>query len=589
MAIVKAVSVRISTDGAADAKLKIDSVSARADELGKLDPTIKVQVDTAAASVKLGILRAELRRTAAVAGFQGTPGGGGGGAAKGGFKLGGGFLGAIASGLSSILSLPWQASIPILAGIAAAILVIVSALGSMVSAVAAAGIGLAAFGAFAIPTFMKITGGIQAVSAAADKLNTDKLVKGITSAQLAADRLGQSKAWAAIPVALRPSVQAGLDLKGTFDKLVTAMRPQAVRIFGDALKVIGDILPQLLPIAKTAGKAIDGLLKGFDQFAKSAGFKSFMAQMQQLAGPAITAIGQGLGQVAVALGQFLQTAASPDGIIALKAAFWLLAGAVKLITVGMRVAQTEFKAFLDAGLWWGGVMIGVAKRVADAFLGAVGTIAGIASLIPGPWQKSMQKIAGAVGRAKTSADTFFADAGARLANLKSRIDSTQLVFHLQGNILDLQNKLATARHLLADKNLTATRRARIEANISQAMSQIAAIRVALNALNGSVATTYVKTVPIGGGAYLTHRASGGPASGWTMINESGPEIVDLPPGSYVHNAAASRQMIGQGGDTYNISVYASPLASPSDVGRQVVQALQAYNKSAGPIKLKIRS
>src|SRR5258706_5384818 len=390
----------------------------------------------------------------------------------------------------------------------------------MVSAIAAAGIGLGAFAVFAVPTFMKIGGGIQAVSAALDKLSTDKLVKGITSAQLAADRLGQSKAWAAIPVVLQPAVRAALALKDTFDKMVAAMRPQTVRIFGDALKVIGDILPQLLPIAKTAGKAIDGLLKGFDQFAKSAGFKSFMAQMQQLAGPAITAIGQGLGQVAVALGQFLQTAASPDGIIALKAAFWLLAGAVKLITVGMRVAQTEFKAFLDAGLWWGGVMIGVAKRVADAFLGAVGTIAGIASLIPGPWQKSMQKIAGAVGRAKISADNWFADAGARLANLKSRIDSTQLVFHLQGNIADLQNKLATANTALKNPNLTKTRRARGEAHISQGLSQIAAIRVAPKALTHNVYTTYVKTRPIGGGTYLTHRASGRAADGRTMINET---------------------------------------------------------------------
>src|SRR5258708_22638076 len=71
-----------------------------------------------------------------------------------------GFFGAIQKGLASILNLG-PAALPVLAAIAAAVLAIVDYLGAMISAIAAAGIGLGAFAVFAIPTFMKITGGIR--------------------------------------------------------------------------------------------------------------------------------------------------------------------------------------------------------------------------------------------------------------------------------------------------------------------------------------------------------------------------------------------------------------------------------------------
>ena len=60
------------------------------------------------------------------------------------------------------------------------------------------------------------------------------------------------------------------------------------------------------------------------------------------------------------------------------------------------------------------------------------------------------------------------------------------------------------------------------------------------------------------------RASGGPASGLTWIGERGPELVDMPPGSYVYNNARSMQMAGEsartvgtpagGGSTVNVYI-----------------------------------
>src|SRR5258708_4776187 len=77
----------------------------------------------------------------------------------------GGFFGAIQKGLAAILNLG-PSAVPILAAIAAAVLAIVQYLGDMISAIAAAGIGLGAFDFCASPTFIKIAGGVQAVAAA---------------------------------------------------------------------------------------------------------------------------------------------------------------------------------------------------------------------------------------------------------------------------------------------------------------------------------------------------------------------------------------------------------------------------------------
>lgn len=56
---------------------------------------------------------------------------------------------------------------------------------------------------------------------------------------------------------------------------------------------------------------------------------------------------------------------------------------------------------------------------------------------------------------------------------------------------------------------------------------------------------------------ITEQAVGGPASGLTLINENGPELVSLPNGSYVHNAPATKAILDEirsasgGGSTQN--------------------------------------
>jgi len=75
----------------------------------------------------------------------------------------------------------------------------------------------------------------------------------------------------------------------------------------------------------------------------------------------------------------------------------------------------------------------------------------------------------------------------------------------------------------------------------------------------------------------TFMAKGGIVTGPTnaIIGEAGPEAV-IP---------LSR--LNTGGNTYQITVNASPLSSPADVGSAVVDALKAYERRNGSLPLKV--
>jgi hypothetical protein len=54
---------------------------------------------------------------------------------------------------------------------------------------------------------------------------------------------------------------------------------------------------------------------------------------------------------------------------------------------------------------------------------------------------------------------------------------------------------------------------------------------------------------------ILKRASGGPASGWTLVGERGPELLRLPSGSRVFNNAESREMTAQqGGNVFHVYI-----------------------------------
>lgn len=468
-------------------------------------------------------------------------------------------------------------SLPILVAVAAALLAMIGVVGTLISELAAAGLAVGAFAAFAIPTFMKIFAGIQAVSAA-------------TTAT------ARNAAWDAIPKAMRPSVQAGLDLKNTFDKLSASIKPQVFKIFSEALKGISNILPQLLPLARVAGDAIGGLLKHFDKFSKSQGFSSFLAQMQTIAGPAITAIGKGLGQLAGSLGKFLQVAASPQGIIVLQGAFSLLSGVINTVTWLIKLSQSQLVILANIGSQVAREVVGSFKWITDAVLTMAGTLARVAASIPGPWQKSMQHIANSIASTKANADVKFAQWQAGINAFARNVNNLTPIFHLQANITDLQNKLTTARGLLSDPNLTKTRRAAIQANITDLIRKVAQAKAMLDALNGKTVQTYVATYlytvgqtggpggghPLGsahGG--IIGAATGGLHGGLRMVGEHGRELVRLPAGSYVHSNPDTERMIAGGGGGSRSSVVLELHGGSSDFDRFMANWILKYVRIQG--------
>jgi hypothetical protein len=342
MPVVKSIFVRMSAEGAAETKREIGDVAARAEELSKMDPTIKVGVDDKLAKFKLDGLRLKLRalemqgadrsafRDIATA-FRDIGSSADGARVKTsalGLELralkdatGGGSSGGFLSKLLSLggTSVPLGplGSAPlggVVGGIAAA-----PAFGSIISGtlgiiplLVAASAGVAAFGAVAIPTFSKVAAAVTAIGAATTKAKLDK-------------------AWDAVPKKLQPVVHGVLNLESAFGKLVLKMQPQVLGIFNEGLKIANKLLPYVGKFAQAAAPAILSLLKSFDKFASSKGFKDFMASMLKLSGPAILAIGKGIGQVAVALGGMLKAMISPNGLKALQLTFDIISGGIKVL------------------------------------------------------------------------------------------------------------------------------------------------------------------------------------------------------------------------------------------------------------------
>lgn len=80
------------------------------------------------------------------------------------------------------------------------------------------------------------------------------------------------------------------------------------------------------------------------------------------------------------------------------------------------------------------------------------------------------------------------------------------------------------------------------------------------------------------------RASGGPARGLTLVGEQGPELVDLPSGSYVHDATSTSRMLAPagsapawGGGTMNVT-----LVTARPDARAVLAVLKDLARSGVP-------
>jgi hypothetical protein len=332
----KLIDPTVELKGADRVQAQILTISAAMDKLSAktATPNVDTKVDS-----KGGLLSRVGSFVTSAGGL--IPGSGGAGGAAGGAG------GAAGGGLPLLPGIGGLSGGAVTAGAAGIVALFASGIGGIVPLLTAATLGVGAFGALAIPTFSKVKDSVTKI--AADQLAyNDALTKAQQST--AAKKLAQD--WAALNGPQTAAVKGVQSLESSFGRLAAKLAPDVFKVFNDGLRAANILLPFLLPLATASAGAIDGLVKNLGRFAQSAGFRDFIRQMSALAGPAIAAIGEGIGRVAVALGKFILALLSPNGIRALTGIFSVLAGAFDglsfLFINGLPVMERYFHNFAVA-------------------------------------------------------------------------------------------------------------------------------------------------------------------------------------------------------------------------------------------------
>lgn len=550
-----------------------------------LKPTVRPQVDDLKARAELDVLtrtrhakvdvsvdRSALSR---VKGLFGSLGGAGGGA--------GGLLGKLGGSGAGLFGSPAG-----LASAAVGVTALLPEVVSLASGFTAAGAGAGAFGALALPVFRKVSGAVQSINK-----DTASYDNALTAAARSTALKHLKQDWANLDPAQRKAVTGVQNLTTEYHRLAGSLQPQTLTVFNDGLSIAGHLLPKLSPFAKTFATSLDGMLKRFDKFSQSKGFQSFLNQLHAIEGPALKAIGDGLAKLGPDLGKLLTMFSAKDvanGItIAFDAVDLLLRGTAKLVDLTRR----SWDAYTGSAHWAAGAVLAAAKvgilaakgltdNTLNAFhaithgaVDAFGWVPGIGGKL-----KAADK---AVQSWRTSVDKSFGDAKHSVDQWSYALNTAPKVARLTGNITDLTRKLATAKSQLKNPDLTKTRRAAIQADISQLQRQIAKAERTLAGLHGkTVYATVVEqvvTAQVGKTAasrlpHLLSQHGYGYASGtssatrgWHLVGERGPEVEWFNGGEQV-------RPLGAGLRVPQLSVPAAPrIPRGGDGGGLVLRAV----------------
>lgn len=507
---------------------------------------------------------------------------------------------------------------------------------------AAAGLAMAGFGAVAAPTLDKVEKALTTTGTAGQKAWAD-----LDPAQrgLATSIKGLETSFDGLATKLEPVVTQVLGLAahtagdllpalgglakagGTvisdfltpFDKLVQSP------FFAQFISQMSSLATQVGPVL---GNTLTALLKVFMQLFMQAGPAAVQVLNQLL--PAIVQIAEGLVPVVTAVTKV--AAATVDwlaqnkllipALIAVGAAMTIAGGPISVLVAGVALVvgglvhlwqtsqtfrEVVTTAFSDVGkvvLTLAEIWLTEMQVIANIFLTTVGIIihgaADAFGWVPGVGGK-LKSAAAAFDGFKSDVNNVFDAAHAKIEGWKTDLDNMPKKVALQGDISDLTAKLNDAKAQLKDPNLTATRKAQIEANISQLQAQIAYARAQLDALNGKTATTYVVTVAsqvtyqaasgqrggIGGGptrasgGIVGGAAGGGPRSNLVMVGEQGPELVRIPSGSTVHSNPDTQRMLAQGGAGGGAITLEVASGGASDFEQFMVEAIRKWVRVKG--------
>jgi hypothetical protein len=216
----KVVDPTITLEGAAKAVVEISALDAQIDHLGRKS------AEVSASGGGIGVFRTALTGVADIIGGGGGGGGGAAGAASGG------------AGLAAVLG----AAIPI-----------VTALGTVAIG---AGTGVAAFGALAIPTFMKVSDGLTTIKA--DQLAVDQAV---TKASKNTALAHMKQDWSNMSGPIAGAVKGIQEFGDDFGKMAAKLQGPALHLLAIGLQEAGKFLEPLAGIALAVTPYIDRLAK----------------------------------------------------------------------------------------------------------------------------------------------------------------------------------------------------------------------------------------------------------------------------------------------------------------------------------------
>ena len=290
-----------------------------------------------------------------------------------------------------------------LAGIAAGITILAGQITSILGPLAAAGIGIGAFAALAIPAIRSVTSAYSGIttaqSAYSQAVARQKLDPTTANAQAAKTALDNLKlAWQNLDPVTRSAVRGIQGISSEFSGLAQRIAPEVLKIFNDLLPGIHQLIGDLGPFAAAIGPVLDKMAKSFSQFTTSAGFKQFLDSMLKISPQAVLTIGEGLAKIAIAIGKVLEASAKGNGLKDLARDFGILARTVQVlgdvlvflaktseanIGIVIRVIKDLIEAAKNLYRWW----IDAWHFIQDAMSRAQSNISGQISIVIG-WIKT---------------------------------------------------------------------------------------------------------------------------------------------------------------------------------------------------------
>lgn len=345
--------------------------------------------------------------------------------------------------------------------------------------------------------------------------------------------------------------------RSTWRDVVSGMREAAqpmLPVLDTARSMLVDVGRHFKPAVEQAFKSMKGPLQDFTK-----NFGEGLKNLEPAIAPLTTAFTDILGVVGPALPGFFETLSGSLIDLAttvsenkdiIGALFMGLLETLPLVidmVSGLTSAMRPVLSFMISGF--------------ETFLGIVANVVDAIGHIPGmeDWaRETSASIRGTMGT---------------VAEYKAQLDNFPKVVKLEGNIRDLDSKIKTARRQLNDKNLTKTRRAKLEARIEQLLAAKRRAQAAIDSLRGKVVNVHVSYTSSGRsvlngtptvGAYDRARggiigatsafASGGISGAGgsvAMVGEQGPELVRLPFGSTVVPAGTTRAMMNPATSGFN--------------------------------------